>query len=176
MRKYCRILPKIGHLLWCWDVWFSARGARSWFSSFIQNCLCQLCLMWSVLSQKFFLKFRKKKVAHTAFRENFQRLFGETAEQESVVNMAKKWEITVLRKGVVDVIEFKNRRNSCGCSAMAVGGTEMLLQNLWRILAQGLTPFETDVLAALHWGKAGETLQKDWRLFPEELITFFRKR
>lgn len=148
---------------------------------FLQNCSVPIVLDAGALQPEILPEIQgRKNVLLTPHSGEFQRLFGETAEQESVVNMAKKWEITVLRKGVVDVIanSKKTEEIHAGCSAMAVGGTGDALAGICGgFLAQGLTPFETGCLAALHWGKAGETLQKDWRVFSaEELITFFRKR
>ena len=54
----------------------------------------------------------------------------------------------------------KTEEIHAGCSAMAVGGTGDALAGICGGFWHKVLPFETGCLAALHWGKAGETLQK----------------
>lgn len=148
---------------------------------FLQNYSGRLILDAGALQSEVLSEIHgRKNVLITPHGGEFQRLFEETAEKNFVQSAAKKWDISILRKGVVDVVADAEKAEeiSAGCPEMAVGGTGDVLAGICGgFLAQGFSPFEAACQATFSWGKAGEEYTKEWRAFSaEELVTFFRRR
>ena len=72
-------------------------------------------------------------------------------------------QVTVLLKGVIDVISFKNvfKLNTTGCAAMTVMGTGDVLAGLVTgLLARNLDGFQSAIVAAFINGFAGQELSR----------------
>ncbi len=122
----------------------------------------------------------RTNVIITPHAGEFQRLFGRESTPENVRRMAKKWRITILKKGPVDFISNAEEdiSNATGCSEMSIGGTGDTLAGICSgFLAQKLSPLEAAQLAAYKWGKTGEILKKRKNVFSaEEMIFEFTQR
>lgn len=108
----------------------------------------------------------------------FERLFEISATPKNVQKMTKKYDITIARKGMIDIVANTKeiREIHAGCPEMAVGGTGDALAGICGgFLARGMSPFEAAALACKSWGKTGEDLAQKKRVFSaEEMIDEFR--
>ena len=113
---------------------------------------------------------RGRKCVLSPHLGEFKRLFGVDLEKESVESrskivkrFAKKWKLTILLKGNVDIISDGNEAvlNYTGTSAMTVGGTGDVLSGLLTgMLSTGATPFRAAMAAAYVNGVCGERAAK----------------
>jgi ADP-dependent NAD(P)H-hydrate dehydratase len=101
----------------------------------------------------------------------FERLFTEKlppdldGRVESAVKMAKKWGVTILLKGPIDVITDGDRvgLNSTHSPAMTVGGTGDVLTGITAgLVAKGVGSFEAASTAAFINGSAGAAAARDF--------------
>ena len=111
-----------------------------------------------------------KNVVVTPHAGEFKRLFGDTPPESTktriamVEKFAKKYSITILLKGSVDIISngTKTYLNPKNTPAMTVGGTGDILSGvLAGILGQKRNVLESAVIAAYFNGLAGKTVQKN---------------
>jgi hydroxyethylthiazole kinase-like uncharacterized protein yjeF len=119
----------------------------------------------------------------TPHEGEFERLFGEQGNAQSVQKMAKQHGITILTKGAEDLIADGNGNfaiNTTGCAEMSVGGTGDTLAGIVAgFVARGLFPFDAVHSAVFYWGKCGEQMKKSrWsfsaRQMLEELSSVFK--
>ena len=172
MRKILRILPKIGHLLW-WGCGFLREELEAIL--FYKNCSVPIVLDAERCSQKFFLEIPgKKKFCSHRILENFSDYLGNCWARIGREYGKKK--ITVLKRRWLMLLRIPKTEEIHGGMFCKWQSEEREMP--WEfvvILAHGLTVWNR-MFSTLHWGKAGEELQKDWRVFSaEELITFFSK-
>jgi len=111
-----------------------------------------------------------KNVVVTPHAGEFKRLFGDTPPESTktriamVEKFAKKYSITILLKGSVDIISngIKTYLNPKNTPAMTVGGTGDILSGILAgILGQKRNVLESAVIAAYFNGLAGKTVQKN---------------
>jgi hydroxyethylthiazole kinase-like uncharacterized protein yjeF len=115
----------------------------------------------------------RKNVLLTPHGGEFARVFECEDTQENVQKMANKWGITILKKGMKDIIASSDETaaNTTGCAEMSVGGTGDCLAGICGgLLAQGVSPFEAAKTAAHFWGKAGEKIAQKKRVISAEDI------
>jgi ADP-dependent NAD(P)H-hydrate dehydratase len=124
-----------------------------------------------------------RDVVLTPHAGEFRRLFGielgSSVEErvEKVREMCQRYNVTVLLKGVVDVIsdgkEVVLNRKSWEAAGMTVGGTGDVLAGLTAgLLAHGAKPFEAAVAGARVNGLAGVNAvrRKGFHITPEDVI------
>lgn len=107
----------------------------------------------------------KKNAILTPHRGEFEKLSGAKCSEdvgkraEQVTKVAKKFGVTLLVKGSVDVISDGDRfaLNRTGNEAMTVGGTGDVLSGICGcFLSKGMDPFHAACLAAFINGAAGD--------------------
>lgn len=112
---------------------------------------------------------RKSDWIITPHRKEFERLFGCTPDEKSVVQQAKKHNLTILVKGVIDIIADPSGQiyhNKTGCVEMRVGGTgDVLAGIIGSFVGQNIPPFDACCSAAYYWGLCGEELSKKQKYF-----------
>lgn len=111
-----------------------------------------------------------RQLVLTPHGKEFQDLTGRAPTAANVTRFAKKFGVTVLRKGTVDVISdgHQTRRCTRGDPTMTVGGTGDLLAGIVAaLLARGAEPFDAACAGAYLLGRAGEETAK--RLGPGAL-------
>lgn len=122
-----------------------------------------------------------KRVVLTPHAGEFKRLFGieltKSAEERAVhvKEKASEYSLTILLKGVVDVISDGETvvLNRTGTSAMTVGGTGDVLSGLVAgFLSKGAKPIEAAVAAARVNGLAGEraTVRLGYHIVATDLL------
>ena len=89
----------------------------------------------------------------------------DTEEQiKAVEDFAKKWNVTVLLKGHMDIIASPNREtraNLTGNAGMTVGGSgDVLAGFVTSLIAQHARPYEACKCSAFLMGLAGDNLYK----------------
>ena len=95
----------------------------------------------------------------TPHKREFEEFFGFPANSCELMEACRKRNVTVLLKGVSDVIvnSEKKRTNRTGTPAMTVGGTGDVLSGIVAgLLAKGLSAFDSACLGAYICGSAGE--------------------
>mgnify|MGYP000521758670 CR=1 FL=1 len=121
------------------------------------------------------------KVVITPHAGEFAILFKEKLSEnllergELVRNIAKKYEITILLKGHVDVISDGKevKYNMTGNPGMTVGGTGDVLSGIVAaLMAQGAEPFQAACAGAFISGKAGDLAleEKGYELLATDVI------
>ncbi len=116
---------------------------------------------------------RKNEWIFTPHSIEFERIFGMKDSKNNIKEMSKRHDITILKKGVVDIIASKNKyfENITGCAEMTVGGSGDALAGVCgALLSQGQTPFDSAKIAAYFWGKAGEKVLKNQKFFSSKNI------
>ncbi len=111
-----------------------------------------------------------RKCVLTPHLGEFKRLFGVDLENDSidsrgkkVKRFAKRWKLTILLKGKVDVISDGNEvvLNYTGTSAMTIGGSGDVLSGLVTgMMGMGASPFRAAMAAAYVNGRCGERAAK----------------
>lgn len=123
---------------------------------------------------------KRENLLITPHSGEFERIFGIPATKATVIDMSKKYGITILKKGPVDLIASSGEfyKNETGSPEMIVGGTGDALAGICGgFLAQNFSPLNTAVFAAKTWGQAGEKMSKTHRaFFTEEMIDIYKRR
>jgi hydroxyethylthiazole kinase-like uncharacterized protein yjeF len=108
---------------------------------------------------------RKSRRLVTPHKKEFKRLFGTDLDKNSIlytiVDNAKKHDLTIVVKGAIDYIATGNKieENHTGCPQMRVGGTgDALAGIITSYIAQGLDLHDAAKSACYYFGKAGEIL------------------
>lgn len=98
----------------------------------------------------------------TPHQKEFERLFGVKPDKEAVSEMAKKYSITILSKGVEDIIASPEKQVvvSGGNAGMTKGGTGDVLAGLVAALYSKNDAFISACVASYINKKAGESLEK----------------
>lgn len=123
------------------------------------------------------LEIKKSYWILTPHKKEFERVFDIEATLENLTKLAKKRDLTICLKGVVDYVADKNSlyENRTGIPEMRIGGTgDVLAGIIASYVAQGIAPFEASCSAVYHYGKCAEkllTLQKNFTAL--ELIRYY---
>lgn len=149
--------------------------------TFLQKYLGNVVIDAGALQMEILENIRgRKNILLTPHSGEFERVFSLSATEKNIEKMAKKYEITLLKKGNIDIISSpeKTEKNKTGCPQMAVGGTGDVLAGICGgYMAQKKNPFESAVLAAKYWGKAGEKLAQKKRVFSaKQILSVFEEQ
>jgi hydroxyethylthiazole kinase-like uncharacterized protein yjeF len=100
----------------------------------------------------------------TPHKKEFERLFNSLPNENTVQQQAKKYHLTILAKGVTDIIADPSGQlyqNKTGCAEMRVGGTgDVLAGIVGSFIGQKISPFDACCSATYYWGLSGEELSK----------------
>ena len=127
---------------------------------------------------------KNKKIVLTPHRGEFQYTFGEVVPDDLdgkiqlVEKYAKKYNVTILLKGKIDIISngTRTKLNKTGNSRMAVGGTGDILAGMVAgLMAKGLNPFDASRLGAYLNGHLGDLVfsRKRYAMTSKDMIDGF---
>lgn len=116
----------------------------------------------------------------TPHEGEFGRLFGEKGSSQAVQKVAKQYGITILKKGIEDLIVDENGNfaiNTTGVAEMSLGGTGDVLAGIVAgFVARGLSPFDAAHSAVFYWGKCGEQMKKSrWSFSARDMVEEFSR-
>lgn len=110
------------------------------------------------------LRIKDKEIILTPHAKEFVRVFGCEASKKNLIACAKKYKVTVLLKGPMDLIASSSGEfyeNDTGCPEMRVGGTgDVLAGIVGSFISQGFSAFEACCSAAHYWGRCGSLLSR----------------
>lgn len=116
----------------------------------------------------------------TPHEKEFERVFGIRANETTLKEFAQKQNVTILKKGKVDVMTNETGtilRNATGNEHMTVGGSgDALAGIIAGLQAQKILPLQSCQLATFLWGECGDRLFSMQETFTaEDMLHFFPK-